>query len=459
MNIIVLGGGQVGLSIAKYLSTENNFVTIVDRSEELLKTISDTTDIRCVQGYASYPEVLEEAGASSADVLIAVTGVDEVNIVACEIAASVFQVPMKIARLRNQAYHNGKWSNLFLKNHASVDVIISPEIEVANVIYRALQVPGAFYVVPIANENLKLIGIRATENANILNTPLRLLPGLHPHLNLVISFIKRGDDVFIPSEDDLIQFGDELYFIVPSSHVYQALEAFGFSLDEKRHSIIMGGGNIGLYIAQSLEDESYIDTKIIEKDKQRALEVAKNLHNIDVLCGDVLDPELLEEASVSSVETTVAVTHDDKVNILASLLAKKHGAQRTIALLNNMTYSSLVMSLGIDSIISPKSITVSSILQHIRKGKIHTIQSLGDGYAEIVEADVKETSSIMGMAVGDISIKRQIVISAIIRPDEIICMPPKRTIVHAGDKLIITAVKSALPKLEKLFALRPSYLV
>jgi trk system potassium uptake protein TrkA len=458
MKVIILGAGQVGFNIAKYLAVEENDVTIVDQSAELLRKIGDTLDVQPVVGFASHPDVLQQAGAADADLIIAVTGSDEVNIVACEVANSLFHVETKIARIRNQNYLDPYWSNLFTSGNLAIDHIISPEVEVAKAISRSIKVTGAFDVIPLCGNQVKVIGVRCMSNAPILNTPLRLLPGLFPKLELVIVCIVRGVDVFIPTGDHQMLPGDEVYFIVSQGQTSSAMEAFGFADTAGHRVIVMGGGNIGMTLVADIEqNQPDVITRIVEKNQARAEYVARHLKQTEVLCGDVLDAEVLSEANVQSAGTIVAVTDDDKVNILASLLAKRNGASQALILLNNMAYSSLVTSLGIDAVISPQAISVSTILQHVRQGRIRSAHSLRDGSVEIIEAEARETSHIIGLTVDDINIKGAIMVAALVREDEI-TVAPTRLSIRVSDRLILAVSKEAVKKVERLFAVRPSYL-
>lgn len=458
MKVIILGAGQVGYNIARYLSTEDNHITIVDQSPDLLRKIGDVLDVQPVVGFASHPDVLQQAGAEEADLVIAVTGSDEVNIVACEVVQSLFKVETKIARIRNQNYLDPYWSNLFSPQNLAIDHIISPEVEVARAINRSIRVSGAFEVIPLVSGEVKVIGVHCSYSSTILNTPLRLLPGLFHKLDLVIACIARGDTIIIPTGDDQILLGDDVYFTVTQEQIEQAMEAFGFTESSAQRVIIMGGGNIGMTLAAEIENsQPGVVTRIIERNGKRAEYVARHLKNTEVLCGDVLDFEILNEAHIENIGTAVAVTDDDKVNILASLLAKRHQAKRALTLLNNMAYSTLVTSLGVDAVISPQAITVSTILQHIRKGRIRSIHSLRNGEIEIMEAEARETSHIIGLSVSDVNIKGAILVMALARGNDIIVSPAK-AIIRVGDRLILTVSKEAVRKVEKLFAIRPIYL-
>jgi trk system potassium uptake protein len=458
MKVVILGAGRVGYNIARYLATEENDVTVVDICGDLLKKISDTLDIQPIQGYASHPEVLEQAGLENADLLIAVTASDEVNIVACEVANSLFNVNKKIARIRNQSYLDPNWVRLFAPHHLAIDYIISPEVEVAQAISRSVRVMGAFDVISLILDDVKVVGVRCRQSAPILNTPLRLLPGLFPKYTFVIATIVRDDRMFIPTEDDQILLNDEVYFIAHRRDISDIMAEFNVTSYLGRRVLIMGAGSIGLTLAVELEKSfSHAEITIIEKKPERAEFVARHLKNTEVLCGDVLDLEVLSEAGIEDTDTTIAITEDDKVNILSSLLAKRRGANRTLTLLNHMEYSSLVTSLGVDAVVSPHAITVSSILQHVRQGQIHSVHSLRDGEVEVIEAEVQETSNIIGLDIEDVNIRGKILVAAISRAGQTTLLPSK-SIIRVGDRLIIIVTKNTVHKVERLFAVRPFYL-
>ena len=458
MKVVILGGGQVGYSIARYLAFEENDITIVDQSADLLRRISDKIDIQPVVGFASHPDVLKQAGAENADLLIAVTASDEVNMIACEVAQSIFQIETKIARVRHQTYLNPAWSSMFHPSRLAIDVIISPEVEVAKALNRSTQVVGAFEVIPLAFDRVKVIGVRCHAQSPLINTPLRLLPSLVAAPDMHVVCVARDDRAFLPDENDVLQAGDEVHFIATTEDVRQAMIAFGYHETEGRQILIVGAGSIGRTLALEIEaNQPDVSVKMIEKNQERSEIAARLLKNAEILYGDALDYEILNEANVQSCETMIAVTDDDKVNILSSLLAKRCGVVRALTLLNNIHHASLVTSLGVDAVINPRSITVSTILQYVRQGRIRSVHTLGDGYAEVIEAEARETSHIIGLTVDDITIKGAIMIAAIIRGNEVL-LAPSKAIISVGDCLVIVAKKEAVRKVEKLFSIRPSYL-
>jgi len=457
MKIIVCGAGQVGSNIARHLAMENNDVTVVDRSPELIRKISDTLDVNGIVGQASLPDVLERAGLEDADLIIAVTYSDEVNMVACQVAHSLFDVPTKIARVREQAYLAPVWANLFSRDNMPIDVIISPEMEVARAVSRRLRVPGAFEMIPLVEDTVRLLGVRCEEDCPLVNTPLRQLTKLFPDLNIVIVGLMRENQALVPTADDQMQPGDEVYFVVDSSQVDRAMAAFGHEEHEARRLLIFGGGNIGLFLAQEIEREhDWVKTKIVEHTRERAEHIASILDKTMVLQGSVLDQDILEEANVSETETVVALTNDDETNILASLLAKRYGCQRAITLINKSTYEPLISSLGIDVVVSPRNITVSTILQHVRRGRIHSVHTLREGFGELIEAEALETSDLVGKPLREVNLPSGVLLGAIVRDGVMIC-PGGSTIVQANDRVVMFAAADVIRKVEKLFSVQLEY--
>jgi len=454
MKVIVCGAGQVGFNIARHLSGENNDVTVIDQSPDLIRRVADQLNVQAIVGHASRPDVLEQAGAGSADMLVAVTFADEVNMVACQVAHSLFNIPTKIARVRAQGYLQPIWADLFSRDNLPIDVIISPEIEIARAVTRRLQVPGAIDMIPFAEDRIRVIAVRIDEGCPIIDTPLRQLTELFPDLHIRIMGIIRDDKVFVPGGDDVMQLGDEVYFAVETAHLTRAMAAFGHEEKEARRIVIVGGGNVGLFLAQALEeDHPTVSPKMIEISKERAQAVAEQLDRTVVLHGDALDKDLLEEANIRSADTVVAVANDDEVNILASLLAKRAGCQRAITLINNATYGPLITSLGIDVVVNPRAITVSRILEHVRRGRIRSVHSLPDGLAEVIEAEALETSPLVGVPLNEIDLPSGMLVGAIARGDEVI-IPRGETVIQVHDRIVMFTVADTVKKVEKMFAVR-----
>ncbi|MEM7024252.1 MAG: Trk system potassium transporter TrkA, partial [Pseudomonadota bacterium] len=392
-----------------------------------------------------------------AEILIAVTNADEVNMVTCQIAHSLFNIPTKIARVRHQSYLQSRWQDLFRREHMPIDVIISPELEVARAIARRLEVPGATEVTPFAEDRVRLIAARCGPDCPILNTPLRQLTFLFPDLHLICVGILRDGHLFVPTGDDHITAGDEVYSVVETSHVARAMRAFGHEEKMADRIVIAGGGNIGLFLAQSLgASRPNATLTIIELAAARARIVADRLPNVTVLHGDIREPEILEEANLATAGAIVSVTNNDEINIMAALLAKRYGCRRALTLVNNDTYSPLLGSLDIDVMISPREATVSSVLRLVRRGRIRSAYSLRGGEAEVIEAEALETSALVGVALRDARLPGGVLVGAILRGEEMIT-PRADTVIRAHDRVIIVARAAALKHVEKLFAVRVDY--
>jgi len=457
MKVIVCGAGQVGFHIARHLSLENNDVTVIDQSPELVRRISDNLDVRGIVGQAAHPAVLEKAGISDADLLIAVTYMDEVNMVACQVAHSLFEVPMKIARVRQQSYLDPMWANLFSRDHMPIDVIISPEMEVARAVVRRLKVPGAFEMIPLVDGKVVLVGVRCQDDCPLVNTPLRQLTQVFPDLNIVIIGMMRDNQPIVPSSDDQMLPGDEVYFVIDSEQLSRGMAAFGYEESVARRLLIFGGGNIGLFLAQEVEREHpWVNAKIIEFNPDRAEKIAGQLDRTMVVQGDVKEPEILEEAGIGATETVVAVTNDDETNILSCLLAKQYGEKRAICLINKNTYEPLVNSLGMDVIVSPHNITVSNILQHVRRGRIHSVHTLREGFGELIEAEALDTSELVGVPLRDVNLPGGVLLGAIVRSGEMIC-PRGSTVIKIGDRIVLFAAADVIRKVENLFSVQLEY--
>lgn len=451
MKVIVCGAGQVGSGIAKQLAAEQNDVTVIDQSPALVQSIADNLDVRALVGHGAHPDVLERAGARDADMLIAVTFHDEVNMVACQVAHSVFDVPTKIARIRAQSYLQPGFQDLFARDHMPIDVIISPELEVGRTVLRRLAMPGAFDILEFADGAVNVVGVTLEEECPIVNTPLKQLTELFPDLKSRVVGIVRNDELFVPHRDDQMIVGDEVYFAADRKDVRRTLGIFGHEEQEARKVLIVGAGNIGLYVAQELEKrQTGTRVKVLERDRERAVFAADHLQKTIVLNGDGLNPELLREAGVQETETIVTLTNDDQANILTCVLAKREGCSRALSLINNHTYSPLMRSLGIDAFLNPRATTVSHVLQHVRRGRIRGLQSVHDGAAEVIEAEALETSPLVGQPLREVELPDGLLVGAVVRDGEVIT-PRGGTEVKAGDRVIMFARKDQVATVEQMF--------
>jgi len=451
MKVIICGAGQVGFGIARQLAAEQNTVTVIDQSADLVRQVTDQLDVQGIVGHGSHPTTLDRAGASDADMLIAVTFSDEVNMTACQVAHSLFSVPMKVARVRAQSYLLPIWQDLFSREHMPIDVIISPELEVAKSVLRRLRVPGAFETVSFVDGLVQMVGIRLEEDCPVVDTPLNQLSELFPELHITVVGIAREDRMFVPDKHDQMIVGDDVYIIVESDKVTRALDVFGHEERRAAKVIIIGAGNIGLHVAQELEREGRnVRVKMIEANKERAESAADQLDRTVVLHGDGLEHGLLREAGIHDCETVVCLTNDDEVNILASVIAKRLGGERTVALINNNTFGQLTKSLGIDSYIDPRATTVSKILRHVRRGRIRGVYSVHNGAAEIIEAEALETSPLVGKPLRDVRLPDGIIIGSIVRDDRVI-QPHGDFTIETNDRVVIFAHAQMVKKVEQYF--------
>lgn len=456
MNIIICGAGRVGYGIAKKLSLENNSVTVVDLSADLIQAISTELDVRGIVGHGSRPAVLKKAGAETADMIIAVTYSDEVNMIACQVAHSLFGTPTKIARVRAQGYLDESWRDLYSRENMPIDIIISPEIEIGKAILRQLNTPGAFDVVPFSNGLVQLIGVSIKEDCPIINTPIHQIRDLFPDLNATIVGVSRDQQLFAPNSDDPLSVGDDVYFIVEAAHANRLLDIMDTVEEKARRIVIIGGGNIGTYVARELEKVANTRVRIIEKDKARAENVAEQLKRTVVLNGDGLNTAILEEAGANDAQTILCLTDDDKTNILAGIMAKSVGADQVFSLINDIAFLNIKSSLSIDMVVDPRSTTVSSILRHVRKGRIIDVFAIGDGAAEVMEGEVLETSPLSGRTLKEASIPEGIAVGAIIRHGEFLYPYPDLAIKNK-DRVILLCEKEALKHVQQLFRVSADY--
>ncbi len=451
MRVIICGAGQVGLSIATYLTREDNDVTLIDIDAEKIAQASGDLDARCIRGQASNPDVLASANAGDADMLIAVTNSDEVNMMTCQVASSLFNIPKKIARIRNQSYLDPAWSNLFSRAHMPIDVIISPEVEIANSIVQRLIVPGTTNVALLADGRVYLVGVIMPKNSPVVHTQLRQLPTLFPDLSLVIGSIRRNGELIVPKGDDLLEAGDEIFFFTDTLHINRALAAFGHEEKQARNIVMIGGGNVGYYLASKLTAQfPQINLKIIEHNKERALFLAEKLPKVTVLHGDALQRDLMEEANIANAETVITTTNDDEANLLGAALAKQMGADRAIALVNGATYTSLTAALGIDAIVSPRASTVSTIMRYVRRGRIKALHTLEEGNAEVIEAEVSETSHMTNKTIEDLDLPDSIRLGAIIRDGKILPLSHD-LVIKPHDHVIVLTSADQVRRVEQLF--------
>jgi trk system potassium uptake protein TrkA len=452
MKIIVCGAGQVGGQIARHLAREAaaNQVTVVDLNPSLVRRLTDAYDLNGVTGFASHPDVLEKAGARDADMVIAATQSDEVNMVVCQVAASIFSVPRKIARLRAPSYLNAIYSDLYQTNHLPIDVVISPEFAVADAVMQRLAAPAAFDIESFLDGKAQLVGVALDAECAVLNTPLRQLSELFSTLRVVVVGVRRGEHLFVPEPGDQLYAADQVYVFAATEDLPRVMEVFGKTHVRVQRTLIVGAGNIGLQVAQKLEAGGKARVKLIERNRARAEVAADALKRTVVLNGDGLDLDLLEEANVASMDAVLALTDDDKTNILACVRAKTEGAKLVVALVNDPSLIGLTGPMGIDAYVNPRSTTVSSILRYVRHGRIRAVYSIGDGEAEVIEAQVLGTSAIAGRAVRETDLPEASLIGLIRKGDKVV-VPKGDTRLAEGDVLTIFAMRDQVAEVERLF--------
>tara|TARA_A100001011_G_C14221293_1_gene804466 strand:- start:65 stop:1429 length:1365 start_codon:yes stop_codon:yes gene_type:complete len=452
MKTIICGAGDVGYSIADKLSHENFEVTVIDESDEKLSKVSENLDVKIIQGVPSLPSVLLDAGAKDCEILIAVTRSDETNMVTCQIGHSLFNIPKKIARIRQQDYLKDQWQDLYNNNNFPIDAIISPEQEVAKSLYRRLISPGTIDMLELSEKKLKLVGLKCEDNFIHSGLTVRELSEKFPNYLANIMFIFRNEKKFTVNSSTKIEKNDSIFLVVENENLSDVLKEFGHEEIQAKKAVIIGGGNIGFSLAQLIEkSDTYINTSLIENDKERAEYLASHLENITVTNGDGLDSQILEEVNISDAGYFISVTEDDEVNILSSLLAKRAGALISLTLINNSNYSSLLTNIGVDMTIDPKIITISKILEKVRGGKIRNDYSIGDGFGEVIEADIQSDSSLCNKNLKELNLPKGIRIGSILRDKKVI-IPNSETVFKENDDVVFFAETECIKKLEKLLS-------
>ena len=450
MKVIICGAGQVGWQIARQLSGEKNDVTVVDMNPELVRRATESLDVQGITGFASYPDVLERAGARDADMIIAATHSDEVNMITCQVAHSIFGITRKIARLRAQSYMDAIYSDLYRRDHLPIDVVISPEREVAEAALQRLAAPSTFDTESFMNGKAQLLGIALDDECPVLNTPLRQLTDLFSTLRAIVVGIRREGRLFAPEPGDQLFAGDQIYVFTHSEDVGRTLEIFGKAAKKQERIVVIGGGNVGLAVARALEARtSRVRAKVIERNRAQAELAADMLERTIVLNGDGMDMELLIEANIDRADAVLAVTDDDKTNILAAVRAKQAGCKMAIALVNDPTLTPLMAALDIDAYINPRATTVSSILRHIRHGRVRAIYSIGDSEAELIEAQVLSTSPISGRLLRDVEFPEGVLVGALMKGDRVL-KPTGDTKIEEGDIIALFCMTGDVPEVERL---------
>lgn len=456
MKIIILGAGQVGGTLAEHLTSEANDITIVDKDVKLLQSLDEKLDIRAVVGHASHPSVLRRAGVEDADMIIAVTNDDETNMLACQIAYTLFNTPMKIARVRSSEYM--LYQELFDNKAIPIDVLISPEQLITRYVKRLIEYPGALQVLDFANGRVQCVGLRALKGAPLVGQAIKNLHVHMPSIKTRIAAIFRHGKAILPTGDTLIQADDEVFFICESSEVREVMSELRGADEPYKRVIIAGGGNIGLNLAKTLE-KNY-NVKIIDHGQPRCRMLAENLNKAVVLHGDASDKNLLYNENIEETDVFCALTNDDETNIMSATLAKRMGARKVMALINRPAYVDLIEGSEIDIAISPQQATISSLLSHIRRGDIAQVHSLRRGAAEAIEAVAHgnlDTSKVVGRAVEDLSLPPGTNIAVIVRGDKVIAAHDS-TVIEADDHIILfVSDRRHIKDVERLFQVAISF--
>jgi len=451
LKIIIVGAGEVGYHIAQKLSEENQDVFLVDKDSEKIRRITENLDVQAFLGSGTSPEMLKTAGVKEADMMVAATDSDEVNLIACLLARNLNPHILKVARIRNREYLKEK--ELFSQDLLGVDQIINPESVMVETIRNLMMVPGASDVLQFAEGRVKLIGITVRSDSPFAGRQLLSFKNMEG--KVLVGAIVRGEQVFIPHGEDTIRSGDLIYLVVRADELPYRLGIFNFEKQEGRRVIIVGAGETGSALASSL-DRGKLNVKIIDRDGHKCAALAEKLEKVIVIHGDGTDKNLLEEENIGDVDFMVAVTGDEESNVLISLLAKGLGAKKTITRINKLSYIPLVSAIGIETVVSSRLSAIRAILQYIRRGRIISVAPLKGEHAEAIEAEALETSEIVNVPLAKVKFPKGALVGAIVRGDEII-IPKGDDVIKPKDHLIILTVQKALPKLEKLLTVKLDY--
>jgi trk system potassium uptake protein TrkA len=458
MKIIILGAGQVGGTLAENLVDENNDITIVDTNSDRLRQLQDKFDLRVVQGHGSHPRVLREAGADDADMLVAVTSSDETNMVACQVAYSLFNTPNRIARIRSTEYIREN-ERLFNAEAVPIDHLISPEQLVTDYVYRLIEYPGALQVVNFAEGKVSLAVVKAYYGGPLVGNALASLKEHMPHIDTRVAAIFRQDRPIRPQGSTIIEAGDEVFFVAASQHIRAVMSELQRLEKPYKRIMIVGGGNVGAGLAHRLEKDYSV--KLIERNQQRAAELAEMLHDTIVFYGDASDQELLTEEHIDQVDVFIALTNDDEANIMSAMLAKRLGAKKVMVLIQRSAYVDLVQGSVIDIAISPQQATISALLGHVRKADIVSVSSLRRGVAEAIEAIAhgdESTSKVVGRKVEEIKLPPGTTIGAIVRGDDVIIANSESKIEQGDHVIMFLTDKKFITDVERLFQPSPFFL-
>ena len=454
MKIVIVGAGEVGFHIASHLTLENKEVVVIDKNADAIRRVSDNLDVQVVQGSGSSPVVLEEAGIRDAEIILAVTDSDEVNLVACLVANMLSPSTRKLARVRDGGFDH--YHDHFREHAPNIDTIINPEIEVVKTIVNMLSVPGAADVGEFADGRIKFIGIYLDKHSRLAGAKLAEIPGKITHVRLLIAAVVRGEELIIPRGADYLMPGDLVYFISEEDKLHDTLAVFDKYDQPLKRALIVGGGAIGFRLAGSLEGNS-IYCKIIEINPDRCAEIAEGLSRTVVLCGDGSDQALLAEENIQDIDVVITVTDNEETNILASLLATRMGAKKSITKISRFSYFPIMKAIGIEQVVSPRLSAINTFLHHIRRGKVLSDISIKGEQAEVMEAIALETSDIVDKPLKEIAFPKGAIVTGIIRKDSSIIIPTGDSVIRPEDRVIIFAERQAIPKVEKMLSVKLEY--
>ena len=457
MNIVICGAGSVGTNLAQFLSNRNHHVTIIDASPDLVRKVEALYEVRGIVGHASHPSTLRKAGADDADLFIAVTRDDEVNILACQAAKVLFDVTHTIARVRARSYHDKTWSELFSRTNLSVGTIISPEVEIARSIWRCVQVPGVSEVANFADGRLSLIGLRCSADCPIINTPLRQLGALFPELSITLVRIRRNERWLTPRGNEMMQEGDLVRFIVDTGQIDRALEAFGKRVSVASRVVVLGAGQIGTSLVEFLDDSEKIRTIAIEQNEERAQRLAERLNNGRMLCGDGMDRALLEEAGIENADIFIAATGNDQNNFMACLLAQHLGAREVIATVGQSGFQEIMLSFGIGAAVNSETVSVSRILPHIWRGRVYQAFALSQNGGEVIEVDAMPSSALVSAPLRELRIPPETIFAAAGNEGSIRLLRPDDQI-EPGERVVVYVSPGSEAGIEELLRVQLEYL-
>lgn len=456
MHVLICGAGRVGQGIARRLSREKHEITIIDESPDLVDQVSIDLDVRGIVGHAAHPDVLKRARAADCEMIIAVTHFDEINMVICQIAHTLFSVPFKIARVRDRSYLEPAWKNIFSREGLPIDMVISPEAEVGDAILQRFRTPGTIMSANFAGGQIKLLGFELRADNPLIDVAVDQIKGLFPDLSARIIGIGRGSSVHAPRGKDVLKPGDRAYVAVLDAHASRLTSIFSTEQSRLDHVVIVGGGNVGLHVAKMLERESHIRVRLIERNLERANKAVSEVKRSIVIQGDGLNPDILAEGGVDRADFVIAITDDDKANLLISNLAKRAGARRALALINSPDLAGLASDMRVDTVLDPRALTVSQILMRMRRGRILSLQSLEDGMAEVAEGVTLETSSLIGKPLGYDDLPEGMTAAAVMRGNDVIMADDDIT-VRPEDHLIVFYEAEMVRTVEKFFRVNPDY--